>query len=142
MEPLTLSAIGLAGNIIQFVDFGTKVVSIAAEIHKSSTGSLREHEELDLVVKDLEQQCSTLNSALLASGDPLMGELLASCKAIATELAVILGQVKQPQNRRGIAATVRGSFRVLRSTSRIKDLERRLDRIRAEICARLLILLL
>src|SRR4051794_32273960 len=113
MEPL--SAIGLAGNIIQFVDFGAKVVSIAAEIHKSSTGSLREHEELDLVVKDLEQQCSTLNSALRASGDPLMGQLLASCKTIATELAVILGQVKQPQNRRGIAATVRGSFRVLRS---------------------------
>jgi hypothetical protein len=140
MEPL--SAIGLAGNIIQFVDFGTKFVSVAAEIYKSSTGSLQENEELALIVRDLEQQSSTISSALETSGDPLIGQLLASCKTIASELAVILGRVKQPDNDHNIAASLRGSFRALRSARKIKELERRLDRIRAEICARLLVLLM
>lgn len=31
-----LAAIGLAGNIIQFVDFGGKLISKTAEIYKSS----------------------------------------------------------------------------------------------------------
>jgi hypothetical protein len=137
-----LAAISLAGNILQFVDTGAKVVSVATEIYKSSSGSLQEHEELEVIAKDLEQQSSTLNSALDTSRDPLVGKLLTSCKTIASELTVVLGRAKQPQNRHGIATSVRLSFRVLRSASKIKDLERRLDRIRAEICARLLVLLL
>jgi hypothetical protein len=40
MDPLT--AIGLAGNIVQFVDYGSKIAGKARHIHNSSNGTLPE----------------------------------------------------------------------------------------------------
>ncbi|KAK3293183.1 uncharacterized protein B0H64DRAFT_476757 [Chaetomium fimeti] len=136
-----LSAIGLAGNIIQFVDFGAKFISILAEISKSPTGRLQEHDELEDTARDLEQQSSAINSALNTSGDLLMTKHLAKCKAIASELTLLLAGLKQSNNQHGITAGLRGSIRVLRSKEAIKDLERRLNRTREAILTRLQVLL-
>jgi hypothetical protein len=135
-----LAAIGLASNIIQFVDFGAKFIRIVAEISKSSTGRLQEHDELEVIAGDLDQQSSVINSALNASGDPLMSKHLASCKTIASELALLLSGLTK--NQHGMVAGLRGSIRVLRSKGAITDLERRLNRIREAILTRLQVLLL
>ncbi len=137
-----LASIALAGNILQFAEFGVKVVSIAKEVYKSSTGSLPEHQELEVIVRDLEQHFSSFNSGVDTCGDPLILKLLETCKTLASELSLILQRVKPPNTQHNLVGSVRGSIRVLRSKGEIKDLERRLDRVRAEICARLLVLLL
>jgi hypothetical protein len=51
MDPL--SALSLAGNIVQFVDFGLKLLSGAVELYKSPSGTLAAHHELELVTTDL-----------------------------------------------------------------------------------------
>lgn len=50
MDPLT--ALSLAGNIIQFVDFGGRLLGGAGEIYHSAEGSLKVHDELELVATD------------------------------------------------------------------------------------------
>ncbi|CZR63095.1 uncharacterized protein PAC_12992 [Phialocephala subalpina] len=52
MDPL--SALSVAGTIIQFVDFGTKLLTSSVQLYKSSRGSLKAHEELELIVADLQ----------------------------------------------------------------------------------------
>jgi hypothetical protein len=52
MDPLT--ALSLAGNIIQFVDFGSRLLRRAGEFYKSSVGSLTVDDELELVTVDLQ----------------------------------------------------------------------------------------
>ncbi|KAN0113338.1 hypothetical protein V8E51_006289 [Hyaloscypha variabilis] len=45
LDPFT--AIGLAGNIVQFVDYSSKLISSTHEIYRSSTGSSRDHDHLE-----------------------------------------------------------------------------------------------
>jgi hypothetical protein len=52
MDPF--SALSLAGNIIQFVDFGARLLSNARELYRSPVGSLSVHDEITLVTTDLE----------------------------------------------------------------------------------------
>jgi hypothetical protein len=51
MDPL--SALSLAGTVIQFVDFGSKLISQGYELYKSTNGQLAADEELQLVISDL-----------------------------------------------------------------------------------------
>ncbi|TVY82832.1 hypothetical protein LSUE1_G004720 [Lachnellula suecica] len=51
MDPLT--ALSLAGTVVQFVDFGSKVISRGAELYKSTNGQLAAHRELELMTTDL-----------------------------------------------------------------------------------------
>ncbi|KAE8444824.1 hypothetical protein EG329_014179 [Mollisiaceae sp. DMI_Dod_QoI] len=51
MDPLT--ALSLAGNVIQFVDFARKLLSQGYELYKSTSGQLAADEELELVTSDL-----------------------------------------------------------------------------------------
>lgn len=51
MDPLT--ALSLAGTIVQFVDFGSKLLRDARGLYRSSSGALTANEELELVTADL-----------------------------------------------------------------------------------------
>jgi len=51
MDPF--SAISLAGIIVQFVDFSSKVVAKSQQIHKSVNGALLGHDDIELLTKDL-----------------------------------------------------------------------------------------
>jgi hypothetical protein len=51
MDPL--SALSLAGNVVQLIDFGSKLLSGARELYKSPSGTLAAHHELELVTTDL-----------------------------------------------------------------------------------------
>lgn len=51
MDPL--SALSLAGNVVQFVDFGYKLVSNSRDFYKSSHGALEAHVQLELITSDL-----------------------------------------------------------------------------------------
>lgn len=64
MDPLT--ALSLAGNVIQFIDFGSKLLSRAEELYKSSRGSLLIHEEIELVTADLKDLITKLRVSFLA----------------------------------------------------------------------------
>ncbi|KAF2085306.1 hypothetical protein K490DRAFT_67957 [Saccharata proteae CBS 121410] len=52
MDPV--SAIGLAGNIFQFIDFAAKLFSEAQNIYESVTGLPDEHQELKIIAHRLE----------------------------------------------------------------------------------------
>ena len=51
MDPLP--ALSVAGNIIQFIDFGVRLLSKARELYKSPDGTLAVHDEITLITADL-----------------------------------------------------------------------------------------
>jgi hypothetical protein len=51
MDPL--AALSLAGTIVQFVDFGSKLLATGRELYKSTNGSLTVNDEIELVTSDL-----------------------------------------------------------------------------------------
>jgi hypothetical protein len=58
MDPL--SALSLAGTIIQFADFGSKLLSESLQLYKSSRGTLDANEQLELVTADLQSVIAKL----------------------------------------------------------------------------------
>ncbi|KAI9650845.1 hypothetical protein NHQ30_000880 [Ciborinia camelliae] len=61
MNPL--DALSLAGTIIQFVDFSSKVLAGTSELYKSGAKSLTVHEQLSLVADDLSKLSKRLSNS-------------------------------------------------------------------------------
>jgi len=51
MDPL--SALSIAGTVVQFVDFGLNIVSKGRRIYRSGNGTLSEYHDLELLTNDL-----------------------------------------------------------------------------------------
>jgi hypothetical protein len=100
MEPF--SALSLAGNIIQFVDFGARLLSNARELYRSPVGSLSVHDEITLVTTDLETLVKRLRGSVNArpsseENDNQLQTLRKICDeaaAVAEELLKRLGTLK------------------------------------------------
>lgn len=86
MDPFT--AISLASAIVQFVDFGTKLIKGGREIYYSTTGSTEENASLETVVSEMR-----IWSAKLAySGSALRSEEKAIC-SLAEECRKLSGKI-------------------------------------------------
>ncbi|KAH8733114.1 hypothetical protein GQ44DRAFT_754613 [Phaeosphaeriaceae sp. PMI808] len=59
MEPL--GALGLASNIIQIVDFSSRIVSRRRELYNSADGQTEEHAVLDNAARNLSELYRSLN---------------------------------------------------------------------------------
>jgi hypothetical protein len=91
----TLAAVGLAGNILQFVDFAGKVVSKSGELYKSANGALSESAETKQVAEDLKLLADKLCDPISAqSADVVLEELCSGCKSIADELLTALAKLE------------------------------------------------
>jgi hypothetical protein len=56
------SALGVAGNIVQFVDFSSKLFSNSREAYRSPNGATVENEELMKATRELQALCVSLAS--------------------------------------------------------------------------------
>ncbi len=64
MDPLT--ALSVAGTVVQFVDFGTKILRGTYAIYRSAAGALPVNEELEIVTRDLALLAAKLRRPLRA----------------------------------------------------------------------------
>jgi hypothetical protein len=65
MDPLT--ALSLAGTVVQFVDFGCTILSRGCELYTSPTGNLTVNNEIHLVTNDLQAVIVKLRSSSLTA---------------------------------------------------------------------------
>jgi hypothetical protein len=68
MDPL--SAISLAGNIVQFVEFGVKLLSGAYDLYRSPTGTLAVNDQIELTTNDLNVLITKLRSSFYSDTLP------------------------------------------------------------------------
>ena len=145
MDPL--SALSLASNVIQFVDFGARLVSGSREIYASADGSSSGNSQLEILTKDLTQVCSELvqPEAYIDQRDASQAEralvpLCRSCRQLGGELLSILQslKVKSPHKR---WETFRQALRSACKESKIRSYERRLGDYRSQIATHLLSIL-
>lgn len=62
-----LAALSLAGNIIQFVQFGHTLLSESRGLYKSATGALSINEEIELATTDLSELIVRLKGSFFVS---------------------------------------------------------------------------
>jgi hypothetical protein len=98
MDPLT--AVGLAGTVVQFVDFSSKIVIGAKELYKH--GELKLNAQAAAVARDLLDFCTKLQlssqnydgSEAPTENDLALIKLCGGCKDVAKELLAKLDLLK------------------------------------------------
>lgn len=145
-----LDAVSLASAIVQFVDYGSKLIGSGLEIYRSASGVTEEHlhsETVTLHLKDLSGKISdkkvTFSSGLStvahAHDDGNLCVLAARTVDIAKELLECLDGLKISQDVKFRSwSALRQAVRSLWSASKIDDLQSRLDGLRGEIALQLL----
>ena len=128
----SLAALSLAGNIVQFIDFGYRLFSKSRKLYRSSDGVLAENVELENIANSL----TALSKGLTVGSSQTQPEsidyanltlLAKDCESIATELLEALGElrVKDPQKKLQCFCTA--LKRIWRS-ERIENVSKRLER--------------
>lgn len=139
MEALT--ALGVAGNVVQFVDFGIKSIKTVRELYKSLDGTLNSLAEIEKQAVEQTQYFMTIQTGPLSKQDPGLAKLVMACSTLSNELLDLLRSLKMDPGKKRIFESASKSMKAFRAQSRIKDLERGLDKIREAICTRLIVLL-
>lgn len=136
MDPLT--ALGLASNVIQVVDFSIQLVSKGVEIYKD--GSLAENIDAEEITQSLKGlngklqrsvQDSTCGGPLSEADQSLMG-LCANCERTANELLTMFDQIKITGKHRKWKSA-RQALKSIIKKENLELLARRLDTYRSEI---------
>jgi len=124
MDPLT--ALSLAGTVLQFVDFSLKILTTGHRLYRSPSGSLTAHEELKWVARDISSLATRLSCPRGPEGVPepsqdevAIVDLCKKCEDIAQDFLSHLEALKI-QGKRGAWK----SFRLaLKATWAQKDLD-------------------
>ncbi|KAF2228987.1 hypothetical protein EV356DRAFT_436185, partial [Viridothelium virens] len=98
----TIAAVGLAGNVVQFVDFACKLFSASHQIRTSREGLTDDFDSVQIITADLKQICTALTTSLsrdsLAAQDRHIASLGTHCLRTAEKL---LGTVLKLKPRKG-----------------------------------------
>lgn len=79
MDPI--SGVGLAANVLQFVDFCAKLVSKGNAIFKSTSGTLEEHAQVETVSRRLQELARDLETSISSRPGNDEQHLVAICQA-------------------------------------------------------------
>lgn len=142
MDPL--SALSIAASVVQFLDFGAKIIGTSIEIYRSVDGATQESLETEYLVqhaRDLNAglvASQSVNKSRLSNQDELkLLELAARSQAVAQELLDLLVSLRNNGGHRTLAA-VKQVIRTKWNEAKIQSLIERLDAIRNETSLQLL----
>jgi hypothetical protein len=136
MEPLV--AIGLAGNILQFIDFCYNVISGINKVCSSASGMTPENEGLSVLVDDLNAVAQTLLTDIPAKteNEKQLCALATDCYTFSEELQQILRRLRVG-DRNSKWDALRVKWRSMRKEKEVEAIERRLNGYQAQILIRL-----
>lgn len=132
MDPF--SAIGLAGNIVGFLDFGFKLLSKAREIQASASGTAAANENLVYLTQHFQRVTESLQKVSGAmTGDELaIQELAAECDGVAIELMELVDSLRA-RTSKSKRESLRAAFREWRKGDQKDELQLRLEHCRSQL---------
>lgn len=93
-----VAAVGLAGNIVQFVEFGCKLLSTSNQIRTSRQGLADDYTTIQIITTDLRELCTALTTSItqssLVTQDRHIAPLGAQCLQIAEQLLSAVARLK------------------------------------------------
>lgn len=143
-----LTAIGLAGNITQFIDFTSKLFDTATKIYLSHEGSARDSRNLEDITQNLQHICADLSkSSQDVQGRGLvtqtirapLAKLATDCEAAAHELLSVLNhlRVKKPGSK---WSSFKAALATIWKERQVNAMEKRLEAYRSHLIFELQIL--
>lgn len=132
LDPFT--SIGLASNIIDFLNFSFKLISETKTIYNSASGNIAEHASLSAIAADLRDYCEDLGESSArgaAKVDPEIGSIASECGDVAEELIGVVTRIQAKREHskwESFKAAWRAYYHedeIRRLASRVTDLQSR-----------------
>lgn len=141
MEPL--SALGVAGNVIQFIDFSSKLIRGATEVYGSVSGLPDNLRDIAAITKSLDSFITKLPSGspppAASANEKAFAQLAESCRQTCIQLQQLVQEIKGSGNQSGSRVKSFGvALRGLIRKGELEELEKRLDRYRSQIVSHFL----
>lgn len=134
MDPLT--AIGLASNILSFIDFSARLLKGAKEVHGSQHGVLEENRSRETIVREMQHMSTRiLVSESSEKADDTSGGLRVlarECQELSTQLISLLEKIK-PKDSGSATQSLASALRNKIYDSDRAGLEARLNNCRAQL---------
>jgi hypothetical protein len=131
LDPIT--ALGVAGSLIQFIDFGLKATSKAREIHKSATGALSDNIDIEILTDDLAKVVTKLEvSSGRTTGNDGLNDICKRCTTAANHLMDALRSMKVEGDKSNIKST-RKALKAMWGKKGVEELKNRLEGFRDEM---------
>jgi len=134
MDPF--AAMGVAGNIVAFVDFGSKLLNMARNIHGSVSGTTPQNEQLSFLVERMQALSVELqpdkDPSKMTAGEHRLSELAAMCRQLSDDLLKLVSRIrstKQGSKLHALRAALRNTF----MHDEKEELERRLNHCREQL---------
>jgi len=141
MDPLT--ALSVAGNVVQFVDFTLKIVSETRQLYEE--GQLDVHAQTTKAITDLSNFSGEMSRSIRSEGgtrtlsenEVELEKLCVDCAKLANEMIKQLKKFQAPE-RRKIWRSVGQVLKSMWSAKEIDAMEKKLSRYRDAMNSRLL----
>jgi hypothetical protein len=132
-----IAALALAGNVLQFIDFGSRFISHAWKVYKTGVDGADAVPNLQLLTTDLQNVLTSLQRR--QEGDsPGMGRLCEECSRVARRLLESLNLLNLPDKMRKRDA-VKAAFKATWNRDEIKAFQQELDGFRQQLTLHLLL---
>lgn len=128
----TLAIVSLVGNVVQFVDFSSKLIAKSTELYRSSEGALAENIDAETAAKHLVLINNKIQATVTAVSDEALKRLCESCRTTADELLAALDKVKV-NGKQGRWKSTRKALRSVWTKEKIRELEGRLAKFKEEL---------
>lgn len=135
MDPLT--AIGLASNIVSFVDFGTNLLSTAWDIYNSTSGGFSGNRSYESVAHQMDIFARSLLVPDSFSGkDKALCALAQECRDLAIQILKLLQKVR-PKDPKAKGQVAWSAVKSLKCDKKRLELQERLDNCREQLALQL-----
>jgi hypothetical protein len=132
MDPFT--ALGLAGNILQFVDFSCELISKSREIYNSGVNT--HFVDLQIVAANLSElsaSCSSNRFNLEFEEEDALNITATACKEVADELLLTIEKLILKNGMHNKWSSFRQALKAIWKKDKIDALEHRLDTLRSQL---------
>ena len=137
LDPIT--ALAIAGNVAQFIDFGLKATSKAREIHRSASGATGENEDLEVIANDLVAVNAQLYTSVGSDGAAeALEELCRKCAKSGDELIKALESFKV-EGKKTKWKSARKALKALWGREAVEEMKSRILEFREELKLHLLV---
>jgi len=139
------SALGLASNIVQFVDFSSILISDSRELYRSVSGITIENGEVKEATEELQRLCDRLAGLRMTSSttnalskeEECLRKLAISCRETSHALLSVLRDITAQEPRKKWQ-TFRVALKSVLKKDQIQELEKKLDSHRSQLALQLM----
>ena len=149
-----MGAIGLTGNVLQFVQYAIQIISSTNQIYQSAKGSSQRNDELEKIYGRLEDFTTSLQAPNPTQNTPLqpsrglvppsqssesivhinaLNELAKDCRGVCDQLLTKVRKIKIEDGRWRRCRSLRAALESAWDSKSIADLEARLEKFQTVI---------